>query len=126
MTKIRLEWEDLEQDTAGHIQRAAIPGGWLVRQVDDVCSDYTGKGTESGYEWRTSMTFVPDPDHVWGHPERQHSSYWHMINDQLEPRVKTFNPVVEMLKGASATIGFLILVLIFGLIIDYLLRTYTV
>lgn len=114
MTKIRLEWEDLEQDTAGHIQRAAIPGGWLVRQVDDVCSDYTGKGTESGYEWRTSMAFVPDPDHVWGCPERQPVKPW-----------KPFNPVVEMLKGASATIGFLILVLIFGLIVDYLLRTYT-
>lgn len=116
MTKIRLEWEDLDQDTAGHIQRAAIPGGWLVRQVDDALIE----GTESGYEWRTSMTFVPDPNHVWGHPERQHSNYWHMINDQLEPRVKTFNPVAEMLKGA----GFALLILL-PIVGAFLLGYYT-
>jgi hypothetical protein len=109
MTKIRLEWEDLKQDTAGHIQRAAIPGGWLVRQVDDVCSDYTGNGTESGYEWRTSMAFVPDPDHVWGCPERQPVKPW-----------KPFNPVVEMLKGAGVT-----LLIFVPIVTAYLVGYYT-
>lgn len=114
MIKIKLEWVNMEQDTAGHIQRAMIPGGWLVRQIDDVCSDYTGRGIESGYEWRTSMTFVPDPDHVWGYPERQ----------LAKPKYRPFNPLVEMLKGAGAMVVFIVLVMLVGLVTDYLLRAY--
>ena len=52
-----LAWESVQetdpsgQKTAG-IQRATVPGGWLVRDV-------AAKG---------SLVFVPDPTHAWGAP----------------------------------------------------------
>ena len=52
-----LAWESVEesdpkgQKTTG-IQRALVPGGWLVR-------DAAARGT---------LVFLPDPGHVWGAP----------------------------------------------------------
>lgn len=54
-----LKWEQLEQDHAGYIYRARVPGGWLVKEVLTDCRD-------SGYEWRSSLVFIPDPDRTWG------------------------------------------------------------
>lgn len=64
-----MKWESVHQDHAQNIYRAAIIGGWLVMSVDDVRSPiYTGYPQpeyKDGYEWRSSITFVPDINHEW-------------------------------------------------------------
>lgn len=48
------------------IQRAKVPGGWLVREVMDVLHDDPNRGNlQSGWEWRSSLTFIPDPEYLW-------------------------------------------------------------
>lgn len=62
----KIIWEDIKSEYAGHLQRAPVPGGWLVRDVQDVLVDM-GRGPESGYAWSSSLTFVPDPTGQWRH-----------------------------------------------------------
>ncbi len=60
-------WEDVPQDHAGTMSRMRVPGGWLVKIVDDV-NIYMGRDQahpQGGYEWRTTMAFVPDPEYRW-------------------------------------------------------------
>jgi hypothetical protein len=68
---VTLQWEEVAQPGyAGNIQRAMIPGGWLVREVQDQIAIPPGV-TDSpsvrdyGYQWQTSLCFVPDPEHTW-------------------------------------------------------------
>lgn len=59
-----LKWEKVEDGIA----RTRTPTGWLVREVSEVCNDLSENGLgrlETGYEWRTTLTFVPDPDGIW-------------------------------------------------------------
>lgn len=58
-------WEEIKQEQAGYLYRAKVPNGWLVKEVQDVGNDYTGKGVESGYFWTSSLVFVPDVEHKW-------------------------------------------------------------
>ncbi len=37
----KLVWEELKQDQAGYMYRCKVPGGWLVKEVHDVCSSGT-------------------------------------------------------------------------------------
>lgn len=64
-----LSWEEIKHDRGFYLQRTKVFGGWLVSTVDDVRSPvYNGYNTPDytqGYEWRTSITFVPDPSHEW-------------------------------------------------------------
>jgi len=46
-------------------QRAKVPGGWLVKAMENVMSTLPDGRTDTGYEWRLAMAFVPDPDHQW-------------------------------------------------------------
>jgi hypothetical protein len=46
------------------VYRAAVPGGWLVGSSDEVIHD-TQSGFNSGWDWRTSLTFITDPKHTW-------------------------------------------------------------
>ena len=53
-----LAWETVEEKDQGKpkpgsLQRASVPGGWLLR-------DATAKG---------SLVFIPDPMHAWGAPD---------------------------------------------------------
>lgn len=64
-----LKWEEIDHDLGFYVRRTKVFGGWLVTTTSDV---YTvrndGSGgiyNEAGYEWRTSITFVPDPKHEW-------------------------------------------------------------
>jgi len=61
---IKLEWEQIDN----YHRRAPIPGGWLVKAIEDVMRDMSasGQGLMCGWEWRVSMCFVPDPNHEWG------------------------------------------------------------
>lgn len=59
-------WEDIPSNRSGYYSRSKILGGWLVQVTEDVSHDrQVGRGMESGYDWRTSICFVPDPDHEW-------------------------------------------------------------
>ena len=68
-----IKWEQVgNPEQADCLYRAPIFGGWLVRDVQVVMTsipDYYGNGgafrKEQGHEQRSSMTFVPDPNHEW-------------------------------------------------------------
>lgn len=59
--------EAIIHTNANHLYRTRTPWGWLVESVDDVCTpaDYTNNIHAYGSEWRTSITFVFDPFHMW-------------------------------------------------------------
>jgi hypothetical protein len=64
-----LKWEEIEHNNGFYLRRAKVFGGWLVSAVSDVRSPvYNGYSTpdfSSDLEYRTSITFVPDPNHEW-------------------------------------------------------------
>ena len=73
-------WENIENDHTGYLYRAKVPGGWLVKVVEDVISQQPSGmihpqiNYQIGYEWRTSITFMPDPDHEWNPMENENES----------------------------------------------------
>lgn len=63
-----MEWEDISNTpTSTYLRRAKVPGGWLVTATEDVIHDQGeyGRGMVGGWDWRTSICFVPDPNHEW-------------------------------------------------------------
>jgi hypothetical protein len=73
----QLKWEEIKHNRGFYLNRAKVFGGWLVSAIDDV---FTTRSTNTtvwvsseesthsgsfGSEWRTSITFVPDPAHEW-------------------------------------------------------------
>ena len=54
---MRPDWEVVES----RLNRASIPGGWLVRQYEE---RYNAR-MERWDVYVVSTCFVPDPDHVW-------------------------------------------------------------
>jgi hypothetical protein len=62
-----LNWERVDKDEPS-IARAKVPGGWLVREHFDVAhiGPELNEYITTGYDWRATMCFVPDPHHAWG------------------------------------------------------------
>lgn len=61
-----LFWEQLsEPGRAGKLERTRVPGGWLVREYQEVTHHFPSRGIVEGYDWRVALAFVPDPEHVW-------------------------------------------------------------
>lgn len=64
-----LKWEEIKHDNVFILRRAKIFGGWLVSAISDVMTPvntgYNIPELKDGYEWRTSIAFVPDPNHEW-------------------------------------------------------------
>lgn len=61
-----LVWEEVETPShLGYMWRSRTPTGWLVRETQDVTHHIPDRGLDSGYDWRVSLTFVPDPDGLW-------------------------------------------------------------
>jgi len=58
-----LEWEQITKD--GTTWRLRVPGGWIVRYSDDVTHDMPTQGMVSGWDWRSSIAFVPDWNWEW-------------------------------------------------------------
>ena len=60
-----IEWEQVTKD--GTTWRLRVPGGWIVRYSDDVTHDQSdlGRGMQSGWDWRSSITFVRDWNWEW-------------------------------------------------------------
>lgn len=77
MTK--LEWEVLDDQTVepdkdmctiNRVERARVPGGWLVRAYSATMSSVEaghplGKGVGHGVGVGVGLTFVPDPAYAW-------------------------------------------------------------
>ena len=55
------KWERLDDCTF----RANVFGGWIVRYSEEVIHDIETQGLVDGWDWRTSLVFVPDPEHKW-------------------------------------------------------------
>ena len=47
------------------VHRASVPGGWLVIVSSYVTHVEKGQVVGNEWDWRTSVTFVPDPLHAW-------------------------------------------------------------
>jgi len=64
-----IEWQEVPQPHLAKLYRAKVFGGWLVKTVDEVLTPtflQQGRFERSPeMEWRTSITFVPDPKHEW-------------------------------------------------------------
>lgn len=66
-----LKWEDVPQDNRFYLRRTPIFGGWLVQMISDVNTPFKISVNDGeiydrqGDEHRTSITFVPDPNHEW-------------------------------------------------------------
>lgn len=63
----KLVWEMIDENPT--VYRARIFNGWLVRLSLDVMTPintgYDKPEMLTGYEWRESLTFVPDPNYEW-------------------------------------------------------------
>lgn len=57
------DWEMI--DSAGTLFRLSVPGGWLVKHMETVLTEMINHELQTGYEWRTSIAFVPDENHEW-------------------------------------------------------------
>lgn len=58
-------WEEVPGNFT--MERTRTPTGWLVRVINE-CAHLGVNQNEyvsTGYDWRVSITFVPDPDGVW-------------------------------------------------------------
>lgn len=62
-----INWQTIpNKGEAGTLERARTPGGWLVRETHNVLHNHPQGGPfTDGYEWRTSLVYVPDPEGSW-------------------------------------------------------------
>lgn len=61
-----LEWEQIKSNLSSYIYRSKIQGGWLVMCTEDVLTTMDEyQPNQIGYQWRSSITFVPDINHTW-------------------------------------------------------------
>lgn len=58
-----LNWEVIDKDDRA-MCRAKVPGGWIIRESMEVMTN-VNETCQQGYEWRTTIAFIPDPAHAW-------------------------------------------------------------
>ena len=56
-----MEWERIDS----YHERAKVPGGWIFKAYADVCHLNPDYIHTTGYDFRVSVCFVPDPNHEW-------------------------------------------------------------
>lgn len=59
-----MQWEMIDN----YRQRLRVPGGWIYEVREDVV--HSDREMRSGWDWRVSCCFVPDPEHVWSITEK--------------------------------------------------------
>lgn len=64
-----MEWEQIDN----FHQRAKVHGGWLVKAYECVVHFTVQQGLVDNYDFRVSMTFVPDVSHMWKIEEKQNA-----------------------------------------------------
>ncbi len=66
MSTVTLIWEQID-DQFSTSYRAKVVNGWLFKIVENVhVSLHEDMTPQEGYEWRTSICFIPDINHNWG------------------------------------------------------------
>ena len=63
-----LKWEEVPQGNGFTLWRTPVLGGWLLIACSDVQTyqgDHSYMSGHFNYEWRNSVTFMPDPKHEW-------------------------------------------------------------
>ncbi len=63
-----LKWEEVKQNTGSTLYRTKVPNGWLVKEVNEVHLEIPNGSfilENTGYEWTSTMAFVPDIHHEW-------------------------------------------------------------
>lgn len=64
-----LTWELIPTNHSFRLYRTPVFGGWLIKSTDEVISTiddgYRKPKHEQGVEFRSSLTFIPDPIHQW-------------------------------------------------------------
>lgn len=60
-----MEWEEIENN----LHRSKVYGGWLVKTTEPVYHNTEHLGVVDGWDWRTSICFVPDANHAWELPQ---------------------------------------------------------
>ena len=58
---VKLEWEGIDSTH----ERAKVIGGWIVKSYQDVSYLEFGE-RKTGFDFRESMVFIPDPIGEWG------------------------------------------------------------
>ena len=61
MSMNKLVWNQI--DKYHHI--AQVPGGWMFKAYADVAHMDLDGFPQSGWDWRVSITFIPDPSHMY-------------------------------------------------------------
>lgn len=62
---MEIKWEDIKNNSGGYLYRAKVIGGWLVKLTEDVITYKDDGYSTNNYEYRSSITFVPDSKHEW-------------------------------------------------------------
>lgn len=63
------KWEDVPHNRGTYLSRLKVPGGWLIREEQDVQTYHPGpERFATGSEWRSSICFMPDPLYQWLQP----------------------------------------------------------
>ena len=68
-----LNWEEISNSSCTDVFRAPVFGGWLVMSVDNTQTQFPEQWgpslvsfrNDTGYEWKSSVTFIPDAKHEW-------------------------------------------------------------
>jgi hypothetical protein len=65
-----IKWEQIQQDHGDYLYRAKVPGGWLVKNTNDVLTTRSDPNDhrypyEENLEYRSSICFIPDPNNEW-------------------------------------------------------------
>ena len=61
--KNKIIFEAIKHDLSDSLFRTKVPFGWLVVISSDVV--HSKRDMQSGWDWRSSITFVFDPFHWW-------------------------------------------------------------
>ena len=65
MEESKLVFEAVKHDLADAMWRTRVPWGWLVMMSAEVMHQFPDGRFDSGWDWRTSITFMFDPFHRW-------------------------------------------------------------
>ena len=56
-----LVWHKIDDDHC----IARVPGGWMFKTTEEVTHISHNGHHSDGWDWRTSVTFIPDPTHMY-------------------------------------------------------------
>ena len=64
---MKIEWEVVDNDHAGHLYCAKVDGGYLYKQVMNAPTYMNDGRIEYDMDWTASICFAPDTPRPTGH-----------------------------------------------------------